>query len=77
MKITGDFLLDLTKRVDEAVDLLIFKINEQEQELTKLKSQNKSLQDSYAQLLLEVEEYVTQLEQIKSDYVYSNNNNKQ
>lgn len=77
MKITQDLLFDLTKSVDEAVDSLIFKINKQEQELIQLKDQNKLLKSNYAQLLLEIEEYVTQLEQIKNNYVDSNHNNKQ
>ncbi|MGI4775599.1 MAG: hypothetical protein ACRYE9_01515 [Janthinobacterium lividum] len=77
MKITKDLLFNLTKRVDEAVDSLMARIDEQEQELIELKNENESLKNNYAQVLLEIEEYVTQLEQIKSNYVYSNHNNKQ
>lgn len=77
MKVTNDLLQELIKRVDVAVESLMIKLASQEQEIIKLKDENKRLRDNYTLMLEEIKQYITELEQIKSHYVDSNYNIKQ
>jgi archaellum component FlaC len=76
MKVTNSLIEELTNRVDLAVDSLMTKLEVQAQEIVSLRDENKHLKENYRQILKEIEQYVIQLEQIKSHYVNSNHNVK-
>ena len=77
MKEKNNSLSELTKRVDEAVESLLIKLEAQRLEIIHLKDDNKRLQDNYIHLVAEIKQYIIELEQIKSHYVDSNHNSKQ
>ena len=77
MKETNNLLSALTKQVDDAVESLLIKLESQNVEIVRLKSDNERLKSDYIRLVEEIKQYIIELEQIKSHYVDSNHNFKQ
>lgn len=65
MIIDQEHLHSLMSRVDKSIDNLLLTIQTQELEISKLKEENIQLNSKYSKILKEVEQYVTELEQIK------------
>ena len=76
MKETNNLLSALTKQVDDAVESLLIKLESQNVEIVRLKSDNERLKSDYIRLVEEIKQYIIELEQIKSHYVDSNHNSK-
>lgn len=76
MKITSESIITQIVNIERIIDNLLDKHKFQENEISLLKIENKRLRENYAKTLEEIQEYVKQLEQIKSHYVNSNNNIK-
>jgi len=55
--------------IDQRADILLTKLDEQKKEIDNLKN-------DYKIAMKQIEEYVTELEQIRNHYVNSNNNIK-
>ncbi|RTK92688.1 MAG: hypothetical protein EKK61_03105 [Rickettsiales bacterium] len=76
MKITKQHLINLIKEIDGNIDGLLTKINNQGKIINDLKSQNENLRLNNQKTLDQIKEYIKELEQIRSHYVNSNNNNQ-
>lgn len=75
-KITKQHLIRLIKEIDSNIDGLLFKITNQEKIIHDLQSQNENLKMNNQKTLDQIKEYIKELEQIRSHYVNSNNNNQ-
>ena len=62
-------LKSLMQSIDRSVDVLLTEIEDQKKEIANLKN-------DYKIAAKQIEEYVTELEQIRNHYVNSNNNTK-
>ena len=62
-------LKSLMQSIDRSVDVLLTEIEDQKKEIANLKN-------DYKIAAKQIEEYVTELEQIRNHYVNSNNNAK-
>ena len=62
-------LEELMQSIDQRVDMLLIKLDEQKKEIDYLKS-------DYKITMEQIERYVAELEQIRNHYVNSNNNTK-
>jgi|APCry1669193128_1035447.scaffolds.fasta_scaffold215974_2 hypothetical protein len=62
-------LKSLMQSIDQSVDVLLTEIADQKKEIANLKN-------DYKIAVKQIEEYVTELEQIRNHYVNSNNNTK-
>ena len=74
MEITKKNLIDLINEIGENVDKLNAKLAKQEGFIEDLKSQNEKLKKNNHETLDQIKEYIEELEQIRSQYVDSNNN---
>ncbi len=74
MEITKKNLIDLINEIGENVDRLNVKLAKQEGVIEDLKSQNEKLKQNNHETLDQIKEYIEELEQIRSQYVDSNNN---
>lgn len=74
MEITKKNLIDLINEIGENIDRLNVKLAKQEGVIEDLKSQNERLKQSNHDTLDQIKEYIEELEQIRSQYVDSNNN---
>jgi predicted RNase H-like nuclease (RuvC/YqgF family) len=76
MKITRQSITNLIKHVDDKIEILLEQIKKQDEVISELQSQNKTLKQNNQQTLDQIKTYIQELEQIRSHYVDSNNNNK-
>ena len=67
-------LIDLINEIGENIDRLNAKLAKQEGFIEDLKSQNEKLKQNNHETLDQIKEYIEELEQIRSQYVDSNNN---
>lgn len=74
MEITKKNLIDLINEIGENIDRLNAKLAKQEGFIEDLKSQNEKLKQNNHETLDQIKEYIEELEQIRSQYVDSNNN---
>lgn len=74
MEITKKNLIDLINEIGENIDRLNVKLEKQESVIEDLKSQNEKLKQNNHDTLDQIKEYIEELEQIRSQYVDSNNN---
>ena len=74
MEITKKNLIDLINEIGESIDRLNAKLAKQEGFIEDLKSQNEKLKQNNHETLDQIKEYIEELEQIRSQYVDSNNN---
>lgn len=74
MEITHKTLIDLINNIGKSIDKLNTKIINQESEIDNLKLQNRRLNRNNHNILERIKEYIEELEQIKIQYVDSNNN---
>ncbi len=74
MEITKKNLIDLINEIGENINRLNVKLAKQEGVIEDLKSQNERLKQSNHDTLDQIKEYIEELEQIRSQYVDSNNN---
>ena len=74
MEITKKNLIDLINEIGENIDRLNAKLAKQEGFIEDLKSQNEKLNQKNHETLDQIKEYIEELEQIRSQYVDSNNN---
>ena len=74
MEITKKNLIDLINEIGENIDRLNAKLAKQEGFIEDLKSQNEKLRQNNHETLDQIKEYIEELEQIRSQYVDSNNN---
>ena len=74
MEITMKNLIDLINEIGENIDRLNAKLAKQEGFIEDLKSQNEKLKQNNHETLDQIKEYIEELEQIRSQYVDSNNN---
>lgn len=74
MEITKKNLIDLINEIGENIDRLNAKLAKQEGFIENLKSQNEKLKQNNHETLDQIKEYIEELEQIRSQYVDSNNN---
>ena len=73
MEITKKNLIDLINEIGENIDRLNAKLAKQEGFIEDLKSQNEKLKQNNHETLDQIKEYIEELEQIRSQYVDSNN----
>lgn len=74
MEITKKNLIDLINEIGENIDRLNVKLAKQEDVIEDLKSRNEKLKQNNHETLDQIKEYIEELEQIRSQYVDSNNN---
>jgi oligoribonuclease (3'-5' exoribonuclease) len=74
MEITKKHLIDLINEIGENIDRLNTKLAKQEGFIEDLKSRNEELKQNNHETLDQIREYIEELEQIRSQYVDSNNN---
>ncbi|XVN43483.1 MAG: hypothetical protein RCG15_04260 [Candidatus Rickettsia vulgarisii] len=61
-----NILLSLVKDLDQKLELLLTKLNGQNEEITNLKYENEKLKNNYKQILEQINLYITELESIKN-----------
>ncbi|GAB4162249.1 MAG: hypothetical protein Tsb006_0240 [Rickettsiaceae bacterium] len=69
--------MDLIDQIDSKVENLLAKLEKQEQVIADLQPRNEALKQNNQKTLDQIKEYIQELEQIRSYYVDSNNNNQQ
>ncbi|MEM6338567.1 MAG: hypothetical protein AAF673_01400 [Pseudomonadota bacterium] len=74
MEIKKKNLIDLINEIGENIDRLNTKLAKQQGFIEDLKSQNEKLKQNNHETLDQIKEYIEELEQIRSQYVDSNNN---
>jgi hypothetical protein len=65
MKIDNDLLPRLMQEVDQKLEVLLLNCAEQQQEICRLKEENKYLKGNYAQIQEQIALYIAELETIK------------
>ena len=76
MKISYETLQELMNNIDHRIDSLLLKIAQQQEEINRLESRNRQLEQYYQQTASEIASYIAELNKIRNDYVDSNHNNK-
>lgn len=64
-KVNDESLRRLMQLVDQKIEAMLIKFDHQQAEINELRNKNKQLKDQYAQTLKQIEQYITELEQIK------------
>ncbi|MDC0864580.1 hypothetical protein OAP56_01340 [Rickettsiaceae bacterium] len=76
MEITKQHLIDTIHKINDQVDKLIGKLDEQARHIKDIEQKNRNLVKNNESTSSQIEEYVKELEQIRNHYVDSNNNTK-
>ena len=74
MEITKKNLFDLINEIGDNIDRLNTKLAKQEDFIKDLKFRNEKLKQNNHVTIDQIKEYIKELEQIRSQYVDSNNN---
>ncbi|MCC8368906.1 MAG: hypothetical protein LN573_02340 [Rickettsia endosymbiont of Oxypoda opaca] len=65
MTIKNEELQRLMQEVDHKIDELLLLIANQQNEISRLRSENKQLTDNYSKILTQITVYIEELEEIK------------
>lgn len=65
MTIKNEELQRLMQEVDHKIDKLLLLIANQQNEISRLRSENKQLMDNYSKILTQITVYIEELEEIK------------
>ncbi len=75
MNLTKKILLDLIKKIGEDITKLKEDLQNKDYQIEELKLQNQQLKANNLATLDQIQNYIKELEQIKTHYVDNNNNN--
>ncbi len=64
-KVDNESLQKLMQLVDQKIDTMLIKFEQQQEEINELRNKNKELKAQYTQTLEQIEQYILELEQIK------------
>jgi chromosome segregation ATPase len=76
MEITKQHLIDTIHKINDQVDELIGKLDEQARHIKDIEQKNRNLVKNNESTSRKIEEYIKELEQIRNHYVDSNNNTR-
>ncbi|WP_253308215.1 MULTISPECIES: hypothetical protein [unclassified Rickettsia] len=65
MTVENEQLQRLMQEVDHKIDKLLLLIANQQNEISRLQSENKQLTDNYSKILTQITVYIEELEEIK------------